>query len=107
MIGEPLDAIALWKEVFDVCNKFPGRSWVKRFLARHPELKKCRGSGLDPKRAKNFNRTNVEAHFRQLEQLVKGKNIPWSNVYNMDEKGIQLGGGRKGFSTKYFFSRHD
>ena len=49
MIGEPLDAIALQKEAFDLSGKFLGKNWVKRFLERHPELKKCRGSGLDPK----------------------------------------------------------
>jgi len=38
---------------------------------------------------------------------MKENKIPWENVYNMDEKGIQLGGGRKGNGRKYFYSRED
>ncbi|KAJ4486602.1 hypothetical protein C8J55DRAFT_424560 [Lentinula edodes] len=30
-----------------------------------------------------------------LSNYLKDNNIPWENVYNMDEKGVQLGGGRK------------
>lgn len=32
----------------------PSKSWIRRFLDRHSELKLGRGSGLDPKRAKAF-----------------------------------------------------
>ena len=38
---------------------------------------------------------------------MKEKDIPWENVYNMDEKGIQLGGGRKGTRQKFLFARGD
>jgi hypothetical protein len=34
---------------------------------------------------------------------VEENKIPWRNIYNMD-KGIQMGGGRKGTHTKYFFA---
>ena len=30
------------------------------------------------------------------------KNIPWCNIYNMDEKGCQRGGGRRIQAIKYF-----
>ncbi|THU84575.1 hypothetical protein K435DRAFT_687196, partial [Dendrothele bispora CBS 962.96] len=62
---------------------------------------------LDPKRAKAFNFTTVNHHFNLLEKLLEERGIPWENVYNMDEKGIQLGGGRKGSQEKYFFARDD
>ncbi|EJF55491.1 DDE-domain-containing protein, partial [Dichomitus squalens LYAD-421 SS1] len=81
------------------------RKWVYRFLQRHPGLKLGRPSGLDPKRAQAFNRPVVKDHFRQLENLIKSFNIPWSHVYNMDEKGIQRGGGRRLQNIKYFVPR--
>jgi hypothetical protein len=38
---------------------------------------------------------------------MEERGIPWENVYNMDEKGIQLGGGRKGTGLKFFFAKSD
>ncbi|KAJ3792319.1 DDE superfamily endonuclease-domain-containing protein, partial [Lentinula aff. detonsa] len=70
-------------------------------------LKTARGSGLDPKRAQAFNFPTVNRYFEQLRQLLTEHNIPWENIYNMDEKGVQLGGGRKNSGRKYFFSRED
>ncbi|KAF9078005.1 hypothetical protein BDP27DRAFT_1143387, partial [Rhodocollybia butyracea] len=54
-----------------------------------------------------FNFTTVNHHFKLLSELLKEKDIPWENVHNMDEKGIQVGGGQKGSQEKYFFSRTD
>ena len=79
--------------------------WVYRFLDRHPGLKLGRPSGMDPKRAQAFNRPIVEDHFKQLENLIKSFKIPWSHIYNMDEKGIQRGGGRRLQNIKYFVPR--
>lgn len=36
---------------------------------------------------------------------MKEHDIPVENIYNMDEKGCQLGGGRKGRRRKYLFGR--
>ncbi|PSR74652.1 hypothetical protein PHLCEN_2v9668 [Hermanssonia centrifuga] len=33
--------------------------------------------------------------------------VKWKNVYNMDEKGLQIGGGRKSTGEKYLFGRLD
>ncbi|EDR03047.1 uncharacterized protein LACBIDRAFT_307607 [Laccaria bicolor S238N-H82] len=49
--------------------------------------------GLDPKRAQAFNYTALNDHFVKLEKVIKDNDIPWENIYNMDKKGIQLGGG--------------
>lgn len=48
----------------------------------------------------------MEDFFRQLDEIVKRFDISWDNVYNMDKKGVQLGGGRKGSNKRYIFSRH-
>jgi hypothetical protein len=91
----------------ELCGRLPGRTWIWRFLKRHPEIKLRKPSGLDPKRAQAFNYPTVKDHFEKLTKVMKENNIPWENVYNMDEKGIQLGGGRKGDGRKYFYSRED
>jgi hypothetical protein len=88
--------------------KHPSKTWIRYFMKRHtPELKMGRGCGLDPKRAKAFNYSTVQGHFKLFKETMEKNNIPWRNIYNMDEKGIQMGGGRKGTRTKYFFARDD
>ncbi|CDO74026.1 hypothetical protein BN946_scf185043.g76 [Trametes cinnabarina] len=84
----------------------PNRKWVYRFLARHPDIHLGRPSGLAPERARAFNRTNVEDYFKQLKNIIDEYGIPWSHVYNMDEKGMQRGGKGKIKRIKYFVPRH-
>jgi hypothetical protein len=43
----------------------------------------------------------------EKEFQYDGRTIPARNIYNMDEVGIQLGGGRKGSNELYFFSSTD
>ena len=83
----------------------PNVKWVYRFLKRHPHIKLGKASGMDPMRAQAFNYTNVDDHFKKLEAVIKDLKIPWSHVYNMDEEGIQRGGGRKVQNIKYFVPR--
>ncbi|KAG2073335.1 hypothetical protein BDR04DRAFT_1011127 [Suillus decipiens] len=54
-----------------------------------------------------FNYTVVKEHFERLDAVLKEHGIPWENMYNMDKKGIQLGGGRKSNGRKFFFSQSD
>ncbi|KAI0250716.1 hypothetical protein BJV78DRAFT_1319158, partial [Lactifluus subvellereus] len=61
--------------------------------------------GLDPKRAQAFNKPTVSKHFDQLLQILQKHDIPVENIYNMDEKGCQRGGGRKGSGQKFFIPR--
>lgn len=115
-VGHPLSKTALYLKVAAISSilqerskesgetALPGQNWAYAFLARHPELKLKRPTGLDPKHAQNFNPTVVSNHFTKLGQLIRENDIPWENIYNMDEKGIQLGGGRKLDNTKYLFS---
>lgn len=84
----------------------PGNTWFKRYVRHNSDtLTFKKASGLDPKRAKNFNRATVEEHLRSFKEMLEKFGIPWENVYNMDEKGIQLGGGRKGSRRKFLYSR--
>jgi hypothetical protein len=102
-LAQPRDLV--FQKCFALTGKLPTRSWYKRFLKRHPKFNPGRGSGLDPARAQCFNFATVQAHFDALSKRLKELNIPWEHVWNMDEKGIQLGGGRKG-SIHYLFPRH-
>ena len=83
----------------------PSRDYIYAFQNRHPELKLKKPSTIDPKRARAFNRPVVQHHFELLDNFLKEKNISWDNVWNMDEKGLQAGGGRKNNGRKYFYSR--
>ena len=83
----------------------PARNWIYAFLARNPELQLKRPTDLDPKHAQNFNCTVIKHHFQLLGDFLDTHNIPWENVYNMDEKGIQLGSGRKLDNTRYLYSQ--
>ena len=83
----------------------PGKNWYRRFEKRHEEVRSSKPGNLDPKRAQNFNPTNV-AHFYDLLKSVFDTypNLPPQHIWNMDEKGLQLGGGRKR-SKKYYHLR--
>ena len=116
-IGQPLSKQALHVKVANLSDvlqqktkktgipHIPLRFCIYGFLEWHPELALKRPVGLDAVRARNFNPTVVSRHFKLLDNLLKANDVPLKNLYNMDEKGIQLGGGRKLDGTKYFFSK--
>jgi hypothetical protein len=49
-----------------------------------------------------FNCPTITHHFDLLEAIIEKYDIPTENIYNMDEKGIQWGGGHKAQAQKYF-----
>lgn len=49
----------------------------------------------------------VNEYFEELNCMLKENDIPWEHVYNMDEKGCQMGGGRKDSQCRYIFSQSD
>src|SRR6266851_2145114 len=104
-IAKPLDREEIRSLVLDITGIFPGLNWIYRFKQRHPEICASQPGNLDPKRAQNFNVTNV-AHFYKLLKDVYDAypNIPPEHIWNMDEKGVQFGGGRK-WSKKYYHLR--
>lgn len=86
-------------------GKKPGKNWISLFNKRHPSLVLGTGRGLDPKRAKAFNQPVVNRYFDELARILDEHEIPIENVYNMDEKGCQRGGGKKSSRQKYFFAK--
>ena len=63
--------------------------------------------GLDPQCVQAFNEAIVTHHFKLLKLLIVRQRISLENIYNEDEKGIQLGGGRKNLPLQYIFSKED
>ncbi|KAF8591392.1 hypothetical protein K439DRAFT_1611268 [Ramaria rubella] len=85
-------------------GKIPGQKWVSHFLQKHSEeLEAGKEKGLDPKRARAFSKPVVTNHFKMLGDMIKKYDIPPENIYNKDEKGLQLGGGRKNIGTQFIF----
>jgi len=98
--ARPVSISRIQRIARDLSGGKVGKNWVYRFLARHPELKLGKPSGLDPKRAQAFNETTVRDHFEQLAKALY-PGIKPSNLYNMDEKGCQRGGGRRIRNQKF------
>jgi hypothetical protein len=101
LIGKPLDKRGIKSLTFEMSGKLPSNGWIKA-CERRNNVCASKPAGLDPKRAQNFNFANV-SHFYQLLRGVYDTHttIPAQHVWNMDEKGLQLGGGRKR-SDKYY-----
>ncbi|KAJ3859892.1 hypothetical protein EV359DRAFT_10174, partial [Lentinula novae-zelandiae] len=49
-----------------------------------------------------FNFTTVHEYFQELNKVLKTGEVPWELVYNVDEKGIQMGGGQKNSQQRFF-----
>jgi hypothetical protein len=77
--------------VFKVCGIVPGSGWFEGFERQnHDAIQFSQGSGLDPIRAQCFSWAAVATHFHWFDKEVKDKHILPCNIWNMDEKGIQL-----------------
>jgi hypothetical protein len=90
------------KKAEHICGQKPGQTWIHSSLSHHPEVVLGKPSSLDPKRVQAFNCPTITCHFDLLEAIIEKYDIPTENIYNMDEKGVQWGGGRKTQAQKYF-----
>jgi len=104
----PIHPVKLRASVKEITSQLPSRKWHYGFIHRHPSLCISRASGLDPKRARNFNKDTIGEFFEMRKKLDDDHNIiPPEHHWNMDEKGNQMGGGRKNAGTKFIFSAED
>lgn len=104
--GNPISREGLRVKVEKLTGKKPSLGWVDGFRRRHPELVLRRPSALDLKRARCFNRSAVKKFFHELVNMMDSHGpFKPENIYNVDEKGAQLGGGRKSTGVKYFHCR--
>jgi hypothetical protein len=105
-MGLPFSAENLRTRAAAISGKDVGGRWHKKFLKRNPQVEAMKPASaslrLNPKHAKNnFNETVINDFFdHKLEELyAKYNGIPPEHMWNMDEKGVQMGGGRKKSST--------
>jgi len=61
---------------------------------------------LDPKRAQAFIKPTVHKHFNLLLEIICKYEILVKNIYNMDEKGCQRGGGPTCFLDLSFLGKN-
>ncbi|KIK82445.1 hypothetical protein PAXRUDRAFT_153759 [Paxillus rubicundulus Ve08.2h10] len=101
-IGHPLSKQTIQIKVAVLCGSKPGSKWIRGFLVCHPDITLGKPSALDLQHCQSFNHTVVKHHFELLKKVIEEKEIPWENIYNMDEKGCQHGGGQKTSPEKYF-----
>ena len=93
--GIPLTPTTLQEYASEIAEAPVGASWVKRFLGRHPDVKVRWTTSLEACRANSLNAPLVREYFNILNELVTKHDIPPENIYNMDEKGLLLGIGRR------------
>ncbi|KIJ45013.1 hypothetical protein M422DRAFT_88702, partial [Sphaerobolus stellatus SS14] len=85
-------------------GRTPTEEWVRRFFKKVKGIEMATVLGLDPKRAKAFSCENISHFFELYKETVTSLDIPPTNIFHFDEKGLQLGGGRKNIRTKYIFA---
>jgi hypothetical protein len=93
--GVPLSLTAVAEYASVILDKPVSDAWACKFRARHGDLKTRWTTGLEACRAKSLNRTQVAEFYDILSGLVTEFKIKPKDMYNMDEKGIQLGIGQR------------
>ena len=96
LVAKPLDIECLQCLVADLAGRPPGQNWIYWYKRHWPQLAYSRPGGLDPKQAQNFNPSNVAGFYELLKAVYDVcPNFPPQHIWNMDEKGLQLGRGCK------------
>ena len=94
-------------DLWDFTKNFPCRKSFYASSKKYSEIQGSKAKGLSHKQVAAFTQENVHNYFDKLKATVQAWNIPWENIYNFDEKGIQLSGGHKNTRTLYFFNGED
>lgn len=93
--GVPMTYTTVAQYAGEIADTPVGRTWPKRFLRRHSDLKVKMTVALEKARAKALNKSAVNGFYDMLEKIIEEYNIVPGNIYNMDEKGLQLGIGAR------------
>ena len=75
----------------------PGKSWLKSFRQRHPELVARKSQPLELGRARGLCPNTVETLYCNLKDLYNTFKYPAGHIWNCDESGVQAG--RSGGAT--------
>jgi len=71
-------------------KQFAGKTWLRLFLKRHPEVSFRRPTDTSIARLKGFNKKDVDYFFMLLETAMDQHHYTANNVYNVDETGISV-----------------
>jgi helix-turn-helix, Psq domain/Tc5 transposase DNA-binding domain len=93
--GVPLQTQTVIDYASAIAGRPVSRKWIKRFRERHPEIRARWTRPLEKCRAQSLNPTAVASFFEVLQEVIETYDIPPENIYNANEKGIQLGIGKK------------
>jgi hypothetical protein len=93
--GIPMTPGLVLGQASDIYGQKLGGTWLSSFRKRNPSLKSCWAGGVDVCCAQAVNPNVVQRFYDILQDLVNTYEIPYENIYNMDEKGILLGVGKK------------
>ena len=68
-----------------------GVHWVDRFIKRYPEIEMRYSQRLEHQRSLANNPKVLEHHFKVFDRAVKKYQIKNETIWNIDEKGFQVG----------------
>jgi hypothetical protein len=74
-----------------------GKSWLKSFKHRHPEISSRKSQGLEVGRARGLCPSSAASLYCNLEKLYNNSKYPPSHIWNCDETSVQAG--RSGGAT--------
>jgi hypothetical protein len=89
--GVPMTYASVGQCAKAILGRHIGEAWPRQFCKRHPDLKMKKTTGLEKACTKALNQFAVNKFFDMLTEVMKEYDILPENLYNMDEKGIQLG----------------
>jgi hypothetical protein len=67
-----------------------GTTWMKAFLARHPQLQTKLSWAIEAARVKDVNREQILKFNEEFRKTIHEKNIKLENIYNSNETGTGL-----------------
>lgn len=67
-----------------------GRSWLRLFLRRHPELSVRKPMGTSFSRKEGFNKASVGKFFDLMDAAFGEHNYPPDRIFNVDETGLTI-----------------
>jgi hypothetical protein len=84
-----------------------GWAWLHRFIGRNPTISLQTPENTSAARAQAFNRVNVAAYFKNLDEVLTLHNFSPENIYNMDETGFSTVQTKpeKIYATAFIFPR--
>jgi hypothetical protein len=92
---------------FNRNKKEAGWAWLHRFIGRNPTISLRTPENTSAARAQAFNRVNVAAYFKNLDEVLTLHNFSPENIYNMDETGFSTVQTKpeKIYATAFIFPR--